>query len=123
MGAQGNVGEWSKKPDCWEAFARADIILDVLWEAEWAQNPFEAAVNKGHSLAIEWDRVREILKKDNRTIEGLEKFTNMVWLPSKRRHTVAHYANLTFEELRQPEGLRMNRIKDLIQMFAIAANG
>jgi hypothetical protein len=119
----GNVGEWSKKADCWEAFSRLEIDLDPSWEREWAENSFEAPTTQGHSLAIEWDRVRKAMRQDNRTIEGLETFTNMTWLPAKRRHTVSHYANLTFEELREREGLRINRIKDLIQMFAIASNG
>lgn len=56
-------------------------------------------------------------------MEGLEAFTNLTWLPARRRHTVAHYANMTFEELRQREGLRMKRIRDLIQMFMVASQG
>jgi hypothetical protein len=120
---QGNVGEWSKKADCWEAFSYTDIALDPLWEKEWADHAFQAATNHGQSLAIEWDRVREQLKQDHRTIEGLEAFTNINWLPTKRRHTVSYYSNLTFEELRQREGLKIKRIKDLIQMFSIASNG
>lgn len=118
---QGNIGEWSKKAECWEAFSHADIELDSRWVQEWAEQPFQSATTTGQALAVEWDRVREPLKQDGRTIEGLEAFTSLTWLPARRRHTVSHYANMTFEELRRREGLRIKRIRDLIQMFAIAA--
>jgi len=123
LATPGNPGEWSKKPECWDAFRQQELALADDWENEWADEAFYSPTNAGQTLAVEWDRVRESLKQDARTIEGLEAFTGMTWLPARRRHTVAHYANMTFQELRQREDLRMKRIRDLIQMFAIAAQG
>ncbi len=123
VSAEGNIGEWSKKQDCWEAFRGQAIALPAGWENEWAAQAFATPTNAGQTLAVEWDRVRVALQQDARTMEGMEAFSGMTWLPSRRRHTVAHYAAMTFEDLRQREGLKMRRIRELIQMFAIAAQG
>jgi hypothetical protein len=40
---QGNVGEWSKKAECWEAFSRSVVELDSRWESEWAEHPFQSS--------------------------------------------------------------------------------
>jgi AIPR protein len=123
LSAEGNIGEWSKKQDCWEAFQGQDIASSSGWENEWAAQAFASPTNAGQTLAVEWDRVRIALQQDARTMEGLETFSGINWLPARRRHTVAHYAAMTFEELRQGEGLKMKRIRELIQMFAIASQG
>jgi hypothetical protein len=60
------------------------------------------------------------LINDSRTIEGLEAYTGKVWVPARRRDTVASYAVLTWEQLRMKPGLGLKKLRLLVEMFAAA---
>ena len=120
---QGNVGEASKKAECWEAFRKKDIPLPGNWQAELAQAPFVAPRSEDEVLAATWERLRHRFLGDTRTIEGLEASTGRQWIRSRRRDLVSSYAVLTWEQLRLRPGLGLKRIRSLVEMFAIAAQG
>ena len=120
---QGNVGEASKKADCWESFRKKDVALSQDWEAELSDQAFVAAHSEEEALAAEWERRRHAFISDTRTIEGLEAYTGKEWIRTRRRDTVSSYAALTWEELRRKPGLGLVKIWRLLEMLAIAAEG
>jgi hypothetical protein len=120
---QGNVGEASKKAECWEAFRKKSIALGKEWKAELAEQPFVAPRSEEEALAAEWERLRHGFIADNRTIEGLEAYTGREWVRTRRRDPVSSYAVLTWEQLRQRPGLGLKKLRALVEMFAIAAQG
>jgi hypothetical protein len=120
---QGNVGEASKKAECWESFRRKEIALGQEWRAELAEQPFVAPRSEEEALAAEWERLRPGFITDARTIEGLEAYTGKEWIRTKRRDPVSLYAVLTWGQLRLRPGLGLRKIRTLVEMFGIAAQG
>lgn len=118
----GNVGEASKRAECWEEFKRKKLKLPTEWEDELSATPFIAPTCEEDALAAEWDRVRKNFTNDARTIEGLEAYTGKVWVVSKRRDTVASYAALTWQQLRMRPGLGLKKLRALVEMFAAATD-
>ncbi len=121
LGQTGNVGEASKKEECWRTFCERRIALNPAWEAEWSKSSFVAPRTEDEAIAVEWERVRQPLLNDARTIEGLEAYTGKTWVKTRRRETVSAYSNLTWSQLRARPNLGLKKIRDLVQMFAIAA--
>lgn len=120
LAQSGNVGEASKRAECWEEFKRKKLEIPSEWEKELSASPFVAPTCEEDALAAEWDRVRKHLTTDTRTIEGLEAYTGKVWVVSKRRDTVAGYAALTWDQLRMRPGLGLKRLRALVEMFSAA---
>jgi len=118
---QGNVGEASKKVDCWESFRSKEIALGQEWRAELADDPFVAPRSEEEALAAEWEQLRTAFITDTRTIEGLEAYTGKEWVRTRRRDPIASYAVMTWNQLRQRPNLGLRRIRALVEMLAIAA--
>ena len=106
--------------ECWETFRKKKLQLDTTWEKELSAVAFIAPTSEEEALAAEWERVRQKLINDPRTIEGLEAYTGKVWVPARRRDTVASYAVLTWEQLRMKPGLGLKKLRLLVEMFAAA---
>ncbi len=116
----GNIGEASKRHECWEAFRKMDVVLPGAWEQELAAHAFVAPTNEEEALAAEWEKVRHKFVNDSRTIEVLETYTGKTWVPAKRRDSVASYAGLGWEKLRMKPGLGLKKLRLLVEMFAAA---
>lgn len=117
---QGNVGEASKKAECWEAFKRKEIALPTGWQNELAESPFIAPRSEEEALVAAWERLRQKFIADSRTMEGLEAYTGKEWLRTRRRDPVSSYAVLTWEQLRLRPGLGLKKLRTLVEMLAIA---
>ncbi|MBI4324662.1 MAG: AIPR family protein [Chloroflexi bacterium] len=120
---QGNVGEASKKAECWQSFRSKEIALGQEWRAELAERPFVTPRSEEEALAAEWERLRHRFITDIRTIEGLEAYTGKEWVRTRRNDPISSYAVLTWEQLRQRPGLGLKKIRALVEMLAIAAQG
>ena len=120
LAQSGNVGEASKRTECWDEFRKMKLKLSDAWEGEWAATAFVAPTNEEEVLAAEWEKMRHKFAQDARTIEGLEAFTGKVWVSSKRRDLVASYATMTWEQLRMKPGLGLKKLRILVEMFASA---
>jgi hypothetical protein len=118
---QGNIGEASKKPECWECFRKKDLAVSQDWEAELADQAFVAARSEEEALAAEWERLRHAFISDTRTIEGLEAYTGKEWVRTRRRDPVSSYAALAWDQLRLKPGLGLKKIRGLLEMLAIAS--
>lgn len=123
---QGNVGEASKKAECWESFRAQELPLSDVWLRELADKEFVAPATEEEALRLEWERVRHGFVNDSRTIRELEAATGRVWMPTRRGDPVHFYAEKSWEQLRT-ERLRRNQwlgipsLRGLVEMFAIAA--
>jgi len=120
---QGNVGEASKKAECWEAFRKKEIALKGDWQAELAAAPFIAPRSEEDALQAAWEQLRHKFLGDDRTIEGLEAHTGREWVRLRRRDMISSYAVLTWDQLRHLPKLGLKKIRALVEMFAIAAQG
>ena len=118
----GNVGEASKRPECWEAFRGRKIKTPLEWESELSGTTFVAPSSVDEILGAEWEKVRQQLRNDPRTIEGLEAYTGKVWVPARRRDPVSAYAVLTWNQLRMKPGLGPKKVRQLVEMFSAAAS-
>jgi hypothetical protein len=117
---QGNVGEASKKAECWEAFRRKEIALSAGWQNELAETAFIAPRSEEEALAAAWERLRHKFITDVRTMEGIEAYTGKEWVRTRRRDPVSSYAVLTWEQLRLRPGLGLRKLQTLVEMLAIA---
>ncbi|MFN3408474.1 MAG: AIPR family protein [Limisphaerales bacterium] len=117
---QGNVGEASKKAECWEAFKRKEIALPTGWQNELAEAAFIAPRSEEEALAAAWERLRHKFIADSRTMEGIEAYTGKEWVRTRRRDPVSSYAVLTWEQLRLRPGLGLKKLRALVEMLAIA---
>lgn len=118
---QGNVGEASKKAECWEAFKRKEIALPSGWQTELAETPFVAPRSEEEALAAAWERLRHKFITDTRTMESIEAYTGKEWVRARRRDPVSSYAVLTWDQLRAQRGLGLKKLRTLVEMLAIAA--
>lgn len=118
----GNIGEASKRSECWDDFRKTHIELPAKWEDDLAANPFVAPKSEEEALATEWERIRQKFINDTRAIEGLEAYTRKSWVRSRRHDTVASYAVMEWGELRKGRGLGLKKLRTLIEMFASAAD-
>ena len=116
----GNVGEATKKPDCWDAFRKRVIRVSGTWEKELANVPFLAPTTEGDALASEWERIRPHFVNDTRTIAGLEAYTGKTWTRTRSGDTVAGYAVLTWDELCMCPGMGPKKVRTLVEMFSSA---
>ena len=120
LAQQGNVGEVSKRAECWETFKKKKFSLPKGWEDELATTAFVTPTCEDDALAAAWEKIRKKFTNDARTIEGLEAYTGKAWVPSKRRDLVASYAVLTWDQLRMRPGLGLKKLRALVEMFAAA---
>ncbi len=117
----GNPGESAKRPECWEAFRGLGINLNGAWERELSDTPFLPPCTETDLFAGEWEKLRKHFINDTRTIEELEAFTGKSWVRNRRRDLVSSYAVLTWEQLRMRPSLGPKKVRDLMEMFAAAA--
>lgn len=120
LAQSGNVGEASKRAECWEEFKTKQLKLSTAWETELAETSFVTPTCEEEALVTEWEKVRMKFANDPRTMEGLEAYTGKSWVASKRRDSVAGYAALTWDQLRMRPGLGLKKLRALVEMFAAA---
>jgi hypothetical protein len=115
---EGNVGEASKREECWQDFRELAIEIGEAWMANLAAAPFgPAPTDELEALAAEWERVRHAFVNDSGSIGELEVLTGKTWNGSRRNDSASCYARLTWSELRElrPNGDRRIRSDRLRQ--------
>jgi len=117
----GNVGEWSKKAECWDQFKRQEIALPAGWETEWAETPFLAINHSDDTLAQDWERARIHFVSDSRTLGELEALTGRQWMVRYRGDEVRKYAGRRWSELKGSGGRRLKNIRNLVDLLSAAA--
>jgi hypothetical protein len=123
---EGNVGEASKREECWQAFRDLAIETGEAWMADLATTPFGAAPTEElEALAADWERVRHAFVNDPGNIGELEVHTGRRWNPARRSDDVSRYARLTWSELRElrPSGnrrIRSDSLRQLVSLFSAA---
>jgi len=118
---EGNVGEVSKRVECWQEFRGLNIELPDLWQQELLDNPVELPHSDEDALREKWESLRSNYSDDIRTMGQLEIITGKNWIPAKRRDKVQDYTCLTFDEIRSSHGLRLRKIRMLVEIIAAAA--
>lgn len=116
---EGNVGEWSKKLECWDAFRSLPFETNN-WESEWADAPFLAGQTDMDSMAIDWERVRANFVTDTRTLGELEALTGKEWMARFRSREVCSFAICRWDELKGAGGRRYKNIRDLVDLLTAA---
>lgn len=117
----GNVGEWSKKSECWESFRTQEIAVSAGWNSEWADEPFLLSQTNGDSLAKDWETVRIGFLNDDRTLGELEALTGKQWMARYRGELVRKYTVRKWIELKGAGGRRLKNVRDLVELLVAAA--
>ena len=117
----GNVGEWSKKSECWDSFQTREIARPDGWEAEWAVSPFHTAHTGNDTIAQEWEQVRMHFVSDERTLGELEALTGRQWMRRYSGDEVRKYAGRRWSELKGSGGRRLKNVGDLVSLLSAAA--
>jgi hypothetical protein len=117
----GNVGEWSKKGECWDAFKRVEIELPIGLEAEFSTMPFLLENVNSKALASEWERVRVFFVSDQRTFGELESLTGRNWLARYRTERVGKIAEKQWGQLKGAGGRRLKNLKELVELLDAAS--
>ena len=120
-GTEGNVGEWSKKSECWDAFRSQQINNANNWESEWSETPFLVESTDMDSVAQDWERVRVHFLTDTRTLGELEALTGKEWMARYRSHEVRTYAVRKWDELKGAGGRRYKNLRNLVEIFSAVA--
>lgn len=116
----GNVGELSKKLECWNAFRTLQIDLACNWESEWAEAPFLVVSTDMDLVAHDWEGVRIHFLTDTRTLGELEALTGKVWMARFRSHEVCTFAVRKWDELKGAGGRRYKNLRELIELLSAA---
>lgn len=117
----GNVGEWSKKSECWDVFRGLDITLPSGWDSEWADTPFQTLHVSANTLGQDWECIRIHFVSDNRTLGELEALTGRQWMARYRGDEVRKYAGRRWSELKGAGGRRLKNVRDLVDLLSAAA--
>ncbi len=113
----GNVGEWSKKSDCWDQFREVEIQLPVGWETEWSENSFLRLSVGADGLAVDWQHIRRFFVNDSRSIGELEALTGRQWMARYRQDQVCTFARRSWSELKGAGGRRPKNLRELIALL------
>ena len=118
----GNVGEWSKKAECWDNFSQQTIALDPAWESEWAEVSFVVTTTTLDAVAEKWESIRHHFINDSRTLGELEVLTGRGWLGARRKDEARVFASRSWQQLRSDGGRRrLKNVRDLVELLAAAA--
>jgi hypothetical protein len=117
----GNVGEWSKKTECWDEFRNKDTTVSSHWEQEWANTSYLAISSESEALKREWDQLRTQFVEDPRTLGELEALTGREWIARHRGDEARTHAARTWSELKGPGGRRYKNIRAFLELFSAAA--
>jgi hypothetical protein len=118
--AEGNVGEWSKKPACWDAFRETELKLGSAWTEEWSDESYIGASGPAVGMAAEWEAIRHDFTDDDRSIGELEQLTGLSWISARRDDDASYYARLPYSSLRSPGGRKLRHLHVLVSLFAAA---
>ena len=117
---QGNVSEGSKNEACWVAFRDQAIALPGGWERELAAAPFITHTSEGDVLAMRWEQVRTKFADDQRTVGELALRAKVKWSSSRWQHTVAEYADLSWDRLRMKRTFGPSKQRAIIEILEAA---
>ena len=118
----GNVGEWSKKTECWDQFRDRDLDIQSEWENEWAEKPFLSMTVRPDSTAQDWEQIRQRFLFDTRTLAELEALTGRQWMARHRGEEVRSYAARRWSELKGAGGRRLRNMRELIDLLEAASH-
>jgi hypothetical protein len=117
----GNVGEWSKKAECWASFQTQDIAVPPSWEEEWANISYLTVPSELEAVAQEWEELRTQFVEDPRTLGELEALTGREWIARHRGEEARLHAVRSWSELKGPGGRRYKNIRAFVELFCAAA--
>lgn len=116
----GNVGEWSKKSECWDLFRDQECPVPNGWESEWSEMPFITLTKRPDSAMEDWERVRHYFLSDTRTLGELEALTGRQWVARYRNDEVRSYATRGWSGLKGSAGRRLKNLRELIDLLDAA---
>jgi len=121
MKTGGNVGEWSKKSECWDRFRERDIVAASNWESEWSERPYLSFNAGPDPTALDWESIRLRFLNDTRTIGELEALTGQQWLARYRGEETRSFAIRSWAQLKGTGGRRLRKVRELINLLSAAA--
>ncbi|QYM78955.1 AIPR family protein [Horticoccus luteus] len=116
----GNPTEAAKKEETWQKFHSTPIALDAPWERALGAHAFVAPRSDLEAVEREWDRARQSLLSDQRTIMGLAVRMGRDYPPNSGGWIVGQVAALTWKQLQMKPGFGPKKVRQIVTLFSAA---
>jgi hypothetical protein len=120
-GQPGNPTEAAKKQECWEKFRGKRIELGADWEKSLGQHAFVAPRSDMEALAQDWERLRPKFADDKRTIMGMAVRMGKSYPANSGGWIVGQVAALDWERLKMKPGFGPKKLREIVELFTLAA--
>lgn len=117
----GNPTEAAKKEENWTRFRHTRIELDPEWERSLGTHAFVAPRSDIEAVELEWERVRQKFLNDQRTIMGMAVRMGREYPANSGGWVVAHVAALNWEQLKMKPGFGPKKLRQIVELFSLAA--
>lgn len=125
-GQEGNPGEVSKRESCWQEFREMRFAEPTAWRQDLSDSRFDDNGTEEDALQAEWERSRQKLINDSRTMGDLEAQTGKAWLKTRRSDPLYFYAEKSWDQIRNEKlfgnkRLGLRTIRGLVEIFSAAS--
>jgi hypothetical protein len=115
-----NIGENTKKKECWELFKAKDIITPKGWLSKLSAKRFLSFVSEAENLSVLWDQVRSNFQDSDKTVRALEIFTGKNWPVKINTTQVSLISKKSYDEMISIKGVGEKKMRHIIEFFAAA---
>jgi hypothetical protein len=115
-----NIGENTKKRECWERFRNLDIDVPRGWLSKLSTRRFLSFESDAENLSALWDEVRTGFLVSALTVRALEISTAKKWPVRMNTTAVAAIAAKTYDQMVATKGIGEKKMRLVIEFFAAA---
>jgi len=115
-----NIGENTKKKECWERFRDLEIDVPRGWLSKLSTKRFISFESDAENLSALWDEVRTEFLDSTLTIRALEISTGKNWPVKINTTAVAGIAAKTYNQMIAIKGIGEKKMRLIIEFLAAA---
>jgi hypothetical protein len=115
-----NIGENTKKRECWERFRSLEIDVPRGWLSKLSTKRFLSFESDAENLSALWDEVRSGFLDSDLTIRALEISTGKNWPVRMSTTSVASIAAKAYDQMIATKGIGERKMRQIIEFFAAA---
>ena len=117
-----NIGENTKKRECWERFKNSEIDVPRGWLSKLSAKRFLSFESDAENLSAMWDEVRSGFLESDLTIRALEISTGKNWPVKINTTSVAAITAKTYDQMIATRGIGERKMRQIIEFLAAAKN-
>jgi hypothetical protein len=115
-----NIGENTKKRQCWEQFRTLEIDTPSGWMSKLSSKRFLSFKSDAENLSPQWDEVRTGFLNSPLTTKALEVSTGKNWPVKMNTTAIASIAAKTYDQMIAIKGVGEKTMRLIIEFFAAA---